>query len=841
MLCPEVWNFKAPESSFSSQKLKPNESNHLSTVHSFIYNHLVSVILPDTFKVPESLTEALINDCDYYKLINVKLSEFVASDFINSFVNTGSLYVLSIDSRIDCDNCASITPSGQLILSLNKSSYQSLGLEGAVSHFHAKTGERYSKYNKIEACATMPKHRLVPTLQTLSLRGVGSLVISLSPPIVTKLQYYHDPQKIVTSLYRCLDCLNELLVSHVPYYLYDTMAVEVLHAVKGLIEKTKKTYYPHTNMSAFLTEMNVVVSLTEVVLNSHLKQIDFTEWPKIMRYVLYKNLGKMSGLEVLNLGSCTGGWRTSDYDKYIVEGITGMKHLRSLCLCFDCTDQVIQVIGDNCPTIQCLDVTSSRSVTDRSIPSLLKCTQLRELQLHRTSVTPLGLAQILNGLAKLQDIGRCDEFGNVIKNLHQNSNCGPYGLKKIQARGLSPENLRLLVDMFPKVEFINLFHDEQITDLTILTSLDNLKELKLLSCAFYGDYLKQLLEVRGSNITSLHLEHAEEIDLNVLIDISQFCPRLKSLVLYNCDFMDSLAINPNKLKIQPFQSLEKLFWVVDCARNHLEFILLHAVNILNILTVNAMKNLEELRILYSSDMNMRTVELLLASCTNLKVLSELESWQVVTVDLKLKHFKPGKPNYERTKKCLEQLEQNFIVTWEPPNETVCPSSVAKYFHDRGYETKLCEIKHTTHTLYTVKIPSIEEDNHYDIVEWLGIVALEADLINNGPDCYLSTYETPEPNQEVGQVKFLQWRGLFTANQVVRLYQQLRKLDNPSWLAMYVQGFSDSPIAWKGEEHHFYANGDNGYVFLLNNDGSLISCIQKCSKKRYCNKRKRKSS
>lgn len=59
---------------------------------------------------------------------------------------TGNLYVLSIDSRIDCDNCAAITPSGQLILSLNKDKYQSLGLEGQVSHFHKRTQEKYSEY-----------------------------------------------------------------------------------------------------------------------------------------------------------------------------------------------------------------------------------------------------------------------------------------------------------------------------------------------------------------------------------------------------------------------------------------------------------------------------------------------------------------------------------------------------------------------------------------------------------------------------------------------------------------------------------------------------------------------
>ena len=131
--------------------------------------------------------------------------------------------------------------------------------------------------------------------------------------------------------------------------------------------------------------------------------------------------------------------------------------------------------------------------------------------------------------------------------------------------------------------------------------------------------------------------------------------RLFSLVLYNCDFMDGMSINyGSKLKVQPFQSLEKLFWMVDCARSHLEFILSHAVNIrnihlgsstgithssiTNILTVNPMKHLEELRILYSSDMSMRTVELLLASCTNLRVLSELESWQGISME-ELKIFK----------------------------------------------------------------------------------------------------------------------------------------------------------------------------------------------------------
>lgn len=47
---------------------------------------------------------------------------------------------------------------------------------------------------------------------------------------------------------------------------------------------------------------------------------------------------------------------------------------------------------------------------------------------------------------------------------------------------------------------------------------------------------------------------------------------------------------------------------------------------------NPMRELEELRILYSTDMSTNTVELLLANCTNLRVISELENWQGISID-----------------------------------------------------------------------------------------------------------------------------------------------------------------------------------------------------------------
>lgn len=504
----------------------------------------------------------------------------------------------------------------------------------------------------------MPLHHQVLPLQSLSMKAVANLVISLAPTVLSIIERIQEPHEGMRMLQQSIVWLKDLLASHVPYFLYDEMAVEVLTAVKILIEKTKKTYQPNLPVSSFLAKMNVVVNMTEVVLTQHMRKMDFSEWPKIMRYVLYKNLRKLKGLEVLNLGSCTVGWNSSEYDKCISEGIMRMKNLRSLCLCFDCTDNIVQIIGDTCVNLQSLDVTSSRSVTDRSINSLLCCSKLREVHLNRTSVSIVGYAQLFIGLAKLENIGRCDEFGTIVNYMQVHfPEAGPFGLKRVQTRDITTESLRLLVEKFPQIEYISLFHDEQLSDLTILVSLEKLKHLKLLSCGFYADSLHHLLEVRGANIVSLHLEHVVEIDLSAMACISQFCPNLVDFVLYNCDFIDQRPLqneitNGNAKK--SFQKLERLFWVVDCAIVHLEYVLVNAVNIRyihlgsstgithstveNVLKQNPMKELEEFRVLFSSDMGIHTAKMLLESCPKLRLMSELESWQEISVD-ELKAFK----------------------------------------------------------------------------------------------------------------------------------------------------------------------------------------------------------
>lgn len=63
---------------------------------------------------------------------------------------TGSFYGLSVDTRIDIDECAAISPgtdsTAALVLSLGKDVFQTLGLEGKVSDFTRKSRDRYSEF-----------------------------------------------------------------------------------------------------------------------------------------------------------------------------------------------------------------------------------------------------------------------------------------------------------------------------------------------------------------------------------------------------------------------------------------------------------------------------------------------------------------------------------------------------------------------------------------------------------------------------------------------------------------------------------------------------------------------
>ncbi|XP_017760315.1 PREDICTED: uncharacterized protein LOC108550884 [Eufriesea mexicana] len=496
----------------------------------------------------------------------------------------------------------------------------------------------------------MPRKHQVHTLVDLALYSIGEFVTVFGRYLTKHICIISkaNPEYGHNKLYSMLEFMKYLLSYNVPRHLYDKMSKTVLTAIVNLIKETRGTYNDYVLTTTFLSEITIALHLSEVVVDKHLKRIEFSVWPKIMRHVLYNKLPNMTGLEVLDLGSGSAGWKTSDIEKVIINGIIAMPNLVCFTLCFDCTDNIITALVQNCKKLQKLDVTASRSVTERSVGPLLSCKYLKQVKLYKTSMTVPGYANLFLDHLNIEDIGRCDEFGYVLEHIHQKdintTNC--FHIKTFESRNFSMEHLYLLIDMCPYITSLCILRDDRITDLTILAALNYLKELKLLSCDFYLHGVKTLLEIKGCTITSLHLEHVDGIDLNALIFISQYCPDINNLVFYNCEFLEQAPIYPRKFTVRPFQCLERIKCVAECANMHLEFLLSYCKNIKfihlgsstgigdetirRIFLQNSMHKLEELKILYSHDLSMKTVELLMHYCDNLYRLSELENWQGIS-------------------------------------------------------------------------------------------------------------------------------------------------------------------------------------------------------------------
>ncbi|CAF90279.1 unnamed protein product [Tetraodon nigroviridis] len=121
-----------------------HEQNRLSAqVEQLHFNHKVSVLLPECGSAPSHLEEALDGFSSFYLIRNLPIYELLDRDFLRAAVFQGSVYGLSHRTRIDEDNCVALLPKGRLVLSLDKDSYQVLGVQGHASRFNHRAAGRF--------------------------------------------------------------------------------------------------------------------------------------------------------------------------------------------------------------------------------------------------------------------------------------------------------------------------------------------------------------------------------------------------------------------------------------------------------------------------------------------------------------------------------------------------------------------------------------------------------------------------------------------------------------------------------------------------------------------------
>lgn len=482
----------------------------------------------------------------------------------------------------------------------------------------------------------MPKLTQPERLETLALQSLAVWLSELGEQLMT----ITDCPNIIKSY---VDTLNRLFDYNVPCYLFDRLREEIFRTVPISIERIKSNIVFGSPMNIFLNQCKIAVSLTEVLVSSKLRKLCFDKTPKMVRHLFYKKLSGLKGLEYLDLGSMSGGWKTVDLEPTIIKGLNSMNNLRILILNYDCTDNILNSLHENCPNLHTIDLSSSKLVTNDSIDILIKNKKLRNVELYRTAVTLSGYINIFMNLKTLENIGQNDEIGLCLEYIQTNyPQLSTFKLKKFVSSYVTSSHLQYLSEMCPLIESISLFHNSLLCDLMHLIAFNNLCDLKLLSCDFFCDRVRDVLEVKGCNLTQLNLEHVDQIDMNALMYISQFCPDLKILIIYNCDLVDSTSLYTSRLAIPPFMNLERLTIAAQCRIKHLEFLLSSCFKIKfihfgtmvttndylidSVMERNPMEYLEEFRIIFSDQLTIRSAYKIAECCPVLTKLSELDSW-----------------------------------------------------------------------------------------------------------------------------------------------------------------------------------------------------------------------
>lgn len=185
--------------------------------------------------------------------------------------------------------------------------------------------------------------------------------------------------------------------------------------------------------------------------------------------------------------------------------------------------------------------------------------------------------------------------------------------------------------------------------------------------------------------------------------------------------------------------------------------------------------------------------------------------------------------HSKVKQSLSKLELfDFYITWEPHEDMVCPSSIAKYFCDRNINVSVHALEFKKITPNVPEIPSIEDVDAEEIVEWIGMLAHGADLAE--PETYISTYYEPESESSLKttRISLLIVKGFIPSLLVSNLcnslskYATSRELPN-YWSAISIQS-QDSLWQWNLSSPKMFQAHESSYNAFFTQKGATVYSI-----------------
>ncbi|XP_030629812.1 ribonuclease P protein subunit p40 [Chanos chanos] len=119
------------------------KSRHGIHVSKHYFNYKVSIFIPECGILPAGLSSVIKSFNSYFLVQKLPVYKLIEEVFLDEVVKKGGFYALSHKTRIDEDNTIAFLPSGQMILSLDKDTYEQLGLEGKPSLYNHRNARRY--------------------------------------------------------------------------------------------------------------------------------------------------------------------------------------------------------------------------------------------------------------------------------------------------------------------------------------------------------------------------------------------------------------------------------------------------------------------------------------------------------------------------------------------------------------------------------------------------------------------------------------------------------------------------------------------------------------------------
>lgn len=185
---------------------------------------------------------------------------------------------------------------------------------------------------------------------------------------------------------------------------------------------------------------------------------------------------------------------------------------------------------------------------------------------------------------------------------------------------------------------------------------------------------------------------------------------------------------------------------------------------------------------------------------------------------------------DKVHSALNKLEFfDFYVIWEPIEENVCPSSIAKYFNDKNYEValKLLDVKEITPAIN--EVPCLKDVEIEDLVEWIGVLTHEGNI--NPKEIYISSYNQPESENalKTNRISLLIAKGFFSPTTIVNIchkiaeYVTSRCLVN-YWASLSVQSWEHSLWQWMFSSSRMFQAHDSTYNVFFTQEGHRVYSI-----------------